>query len=229
MNFIIKVDQANRELKGIFSSLNKTQIDNLIARAINRTLIHGNAKYKTLIRQNYNLKNADLKGARIAKAKATKLTGSLLLSKTPIGLSRFNPRFDLSSGGIVRSVKVRSTKNGLVQTVTNKRGKAKKGVSVEINKGKRVSIPYAFMIEGKNPVFARGSYERTGSGYSFLQRHKRVTKAGPDLPIERLVSTSVFGMASNPLVKIPIKQDITPFYKQRVQAEVNYALTKRRR
>jgi hypothetical protein len=222
----IRVDQANRKLSASFAKLNKQQTCIAISRAINRSLTHGNAQFKKLIKKEYNIKNSDMNGAQIVKARSNYLSGDIRLSRKPIGLSHFNPRFDVQTAGSVKSLRVRSTKSGLVRSTVTRKGTAKKGVSIEIEKGKRIAIPYAFMIQGKNPVFARGKYENTGGKYSFLQRHKRVNSEGPDTPISRMVSTSIFGMSTNPQVDKEVKKDLTDFYSRRVSTEIANIISK---
>jgi hypothetical protein len=219
---IVNVDQAIKDLKAAFSNLSKQEIEKAQAVAINRTLIFGRSEIKKFIKNSYNVKSADMKDLFINKAKPGRLTGSIGASNKNISLSHFNPRFDFTAAGKASTIRISRTKNGLVKSTKFKRGSAGKGVSVEIKKGSRVSLPYAFMVRNEStmPVFARGRYQSGGSN-DFIHGKNR-------LPITKLLSTSLGAIAIKEPIQARMQTNLTPYFKNRMIHEINYRLKKMR-
>jgi len=216
----VNVDQACKDLKRFFANLSKQEIAKAQSAAINRTLIYGRSEIKKFIRGNYNIKSNELKSLFIKKASYNRLSGNITAPKKNISLSHFNPSFDFSSRGKISTIRITRTKNGLQKSTKSKRGSTGKGVSVEIKKGERVNLPYAFMIKDNNtmPVFARGKY-KTGGGYNFMHNKKR-------LPITKLLSTSIGAISTNNKMQRKLKADLTPEFRKRMIHELNFRLKK---
>jgi len=159
----IKTDNAISTLQRLGAALSDPQLRIVISRAINKTLGQGRTIARTEVKKVYNISQKDLDGIDFKRANPSNVTGSLTASRKPIPLDSFGPRQETGSGS------VRITKRGAHKTITFKRAKANPtaGVSIEVFKGKREVIPYAFLLTGGAArVFARGQY-RSGTQYGF--------------------------------------------------------------
>jgi hypothetical protein len=194
MNNWIDIREANKKFKELQSQLTDKQLALSVSRAINRTLMKGRTEARKAVKEAYNIPQRNLSGINYAKATSATLNGNVYAGSRPIPLNAFAPKFETQSRSIT------TTKRG-EQKIKDRKKKVSnpgKGVSVEIIKGKRAVVPFAFMIAGGKPhVFARGEY-KSGGSFGFVRRHKRVNKEGSDIPVKPLISVSVHGAATSP-------------------------------
>jgi hypothetical protein len=189
----VNVNGAIRDLSQLTRQLTGKQLAIGISRGINKTLLKGRTTARSAVKAEYNIPQKYLSGIGYNKSFPSTLTGSIYASAKPIPMDAFNPKFQTSTQNI--SVSRRGQ-----QRVSDRKGKGKlvgNGVSIEVHKGKRETVPYAFMIVGAKPrVFARGFY-RIGS-FGFTQRHTRLENSSGNDSVKPLISTTVHAAVINP-------------------------------
>jgi hypothetical protein len=163
----IDTSQAIKRLKALNRGLSKQQTDKAISLAFNASMMKARTRIGRSIRKKYPasaLKAGGYSGGKglvIDRASPRKLYAKLTVSSKHIPLVFFKHK----------------------QTA--------KGVQVEVLKGKRHVLPFAFIAKGKmnrKHIVAKGQYNgRQG----FQVRTKRVKRSGPDLPITTLVGPAV--------------------------------------
>lgn len=183
---------AIASLKKYGESLTEGKFSLAVSRAINETILQGRTKARSAVKAIYNIPQKNLNGINVEKSTSKSLTAKIFASATPIPMDAFNPIFHTATQTISVSRK------GL-QKIKEKRKRQTvgEGVSIEVIKGKRETIPFAFMVAGAKPrVFARGEY-KTGNLFGFVQRHKRLSSEGNDIPIKPLLSVTVHAAVIN--------------------------------
>lgn len=210
----INVENLNTaELNRMYRNLSPQQIAAVTADAINRTLMKGRTVARNAVKKVYNIPQKNLSGVNINRARRNYLQGSIYASTKPIPMDAFSPRFDLVSGGVVRGVQ-RISRRGISSSAIVRRRTQQLGVSIEVKKGDRTVVPYAFMLPGAKPrVFARGEY-KSGSSYGFIQRHTRQANSQGNDSVKPLVSVTVFSAVINPQVKNDINNVIVADYER---------------
>jgi hypothetical protein len=159
----------------------------------------------------------------IKRSTASTVTGDLRADRKPIPLDTFSPKQQFS--GSTLSITRRGAQKQTVLKRTRKTTTA--GVTIEVIKGKRELVPYAFMIPGgKARVFARGAYKQ-GTAHGFVQRQHRQESKGNDVPIKPLISLSVFGSVLNKSVQRHLQTTAKDFYPDRLVHEIEYIISKR--
>ncbi len=219
----VNVDKTIRDLQKEFAHLSKEQMNKAAARAINRTLLKGRTEARKAVKVEYNIPQKNLNGIKNKNAFPSFLEGYITASAKPIPMDAFSPRFETSTGSISISRK------GVQKTKDYKRAKKNpgKGVSVEVKKGQREVVPYAFMIKGPKPrVFARGKYKMGGGSFGFIQRNKRENKSGNDTPIKPLISVTVHGAVINDNVRQRIRNIIDENFEKDMRHEIRYLISK---
>ncbi len=202
----VNVSANLKEFNKLTAQLSLQQIAKATSGAINKTLMLGRTQARKQVKAVYNIPNrymgyVDIKRARLSELQ---LEGHIFARSGPLPMDAFNPVYNPPTGG-----KLRITRRGqLKQTNTNSRKKGG-GVTIEIRKGQKKVLSYAFLLPNAKPrVFARGDYEKDSDGrYVFNRRHKRkeYVKTGND-SVTNLVSVSVFGALINDKV-LPIIAD----------------------
>lgn len=165
-------------------------------RAINVAIRKANTQYRRLVVSEYNLKYADTAKFSVAdRATYANPEGKISGYVAPISLSRFSPQF-IKNG---RAFSIKSVKeNGgrkLKQTSKSAGKKTGGGVSIEVKKGERKTIPFAFLTDSAKPglslqIWARGEY----SDGAFQTSKKRK-------PITPLKTVSPFGAMTNEVIQ----------------------------
>jgi len=218
----VYVDDAIKQVKSNFKNLDADAVAKASVNAINRTLTKGRTVARQEVKGVYNIPQKNLDGIAKKDARKTLLIGYLGASAKPIPMDAFNPKFKTSGSSIT------ITKRGAqkVKDFVRKRKSVAVGVSIEVIKGKREIVPYAFMLRnGKPRVFARGAY-RGGGSWGFIQRKQRLNKNGNDTPIKPLVSVTVHGAVINKTVEGKLSASINAFFPQRFAHELNYQIQK---
>lgn len=219
----VRVDKATEQIASSFKELDQKNIAKATARAINRSLSKGRTVARKAVKEEYNIPQKNLSGINKVNAYPSNLTGYIVASSKPIPADAFAPKFETAGGSISIS------KKGVQKTKDYKRKKSNptKGVSIEVHKGDRQTIPFAFMIRGAKPrVFGRGKYRNGGTSFGFVIRNKRINKRGTDIPIKPLVSVTVHGAVINEKVENKLAGEVSQYYTERLAHEMSFLLSK---
>lgn len=170
----LRIDEGKPDLSSLAKRFGASNLNKAAVRAINKGVSKGNTEYKREISKYYNIKQKYIKNdIVIRKSTESKIEGTISGNRKPISLSRFNPTF--VKGGQVHSIKM--IKGGLERR-TKKAGKKEQekiGVSFEVIKGKKNTLPFAFMVKSyenkgvEKQIFARGKYQ----GSKFVRQKSR--------------------------------------------------------
>jgi hypothetical protein len=202
----IDTDKAVKDLKKQFSRLDEKSIARAQAWAINRTLGNAMTSITKAIGKEYNIKAKDIKKAMVkVNAKPSTPWGLIKVSGRTLPLIAFKPR------------------------------QTKKGVSVQILKGKRAVIPGAFittMSTGHTGVYAKGKYKRKGGSFQFrkkrINKAPRTTRSGivayPDLNITELQSVSIPQAFANDVIQKVVAKELAEKYPQHLISRLNRVL-----
>lgn len=210
----VKVNVQTNRITTAFQNLNKQQIAKATSVAINKTLLKGRTVARVAVKKAYNIPQKDLNSVNIIRSRPSFLQGSIYASTKPIPMDSFSPKFDVVSGGKVRGTQSVS-KRGILSTRISKKKSQQLGVSIEVKKGERVSVPFAFMLPGSKPrVFARGEYLGGRGSYGFIRRNKRDENSNGNDSVKPLVSITVFGAVINDKVNKDIKRQVTTDYER---------------
>lgn len=222
----VSVKEATDKLRKNFEQLSEKEVKSAIVSAINRSIMKGRTMARKSVKDQYNIPQKNLDGINKINATRKSLTGYIVASTKPIPMDAFSPQFQVvTAGGIVRGTQ-QISKKGIESTKLSNRKKRKLGVSIEVHKGQRETIPFAFMIRGGKPrVFARGEY-RSGGSFGFVRRNKRENKKGSDTPVKPLLSVTVHAAVINKKVESAISKELGDFYPKRLEHELNFRLSK---
>ncbi len=202
----VNVSSKVRELSRAFDFLSKSQVNKAASQAINQTLLLGRTEARKAVKKVYNIPQRYMSAINIKKATATTLRGNVHATSKPIPMDAFAPKYDFRSASGSASV-LSVTRRGILKVRDVKRTKNRAGVSIEVIKGERKSVPYAFLIPGAKPrVFARGAYKIGNGRYGFIQRHTRLENDQGNDSVKPLISVTVFGAVINPKVKKSISK-----------------------
>jgi hypothetical protein len=220
---MINVDEAIAKIKKNFEQLSEMETSAGIVSAINKTIQAGITEARRGIQGSYNIKIKDVQDAFATKyAKPSLQIGELSASPKSISLSHFQPTFSFN-----RHSKTSYSKNGVGATRLLK-GNAKafgQGVSFEVVKGQKKVLPYAFMIAGKMPIFARGAYTSKGN-YDFVLRHNRSKSIGNDTPITSMVTVSVYSAVVSKNVMPTVGTKMYNDFEKKLNHEFEWRLNK---
>jgi|GEM_PF-1295820 len=210
-------------------ALSSRQISIAVSRGINRTLTQGRTVARQQVKQNYNIPQRYLKGIAISRSAYNNvkkfgnfLTGNINASANPIPMDAFAPKFSFTNR-TVTSI----SKKGLIKTKDNSRAKRMygKGVTIEVQKGKKETIPYLFMLPGSARVFGRGMYKKGGaSGYGFIRRHTRLANRNNNDSVNPMLSVTIHAAVINPKSEQAISSKIVSIYPKNIQHELDYIL-----
>jgi hypothetical protein len=204
----IDVRQAVNDLRKGFQGLSKERIDKATVDALNKTARLGRTVARTAVKKVYNIPQRYMNRVNYIPARGKRLTAFIYASSKPIPMDAFKPKFQyISASGSASHITV--TRRGVQNIKTIKRTKQQSGVSIEVKKGERTIVPYAFLIPGaKARVFARGDYKSGNGNYGFLQRHTRKENDSGNDSITPLASVTIFAAVINPLVKKQIARKV---------------------
>jgi hypothetical protein len=224
----LSIKSQLQELSELTNQLSNKNIGIVTSRAINRSLVSSKGMLKRAVQQQFNISSSELKSMPVFRSSWQNLTGKVGVSRKPIGLSHFNPVFYSASSSGVDKVSVARTRDGLKKSVRTVKRSGKKGVSFEIKKGERVNLPYAFITKNdvEKPVFARGRYVNSGGNYDFVLRRERAQETGSDMPITKLLTTSVYGAVQNNKANEQISIDVSDYFSRRLLHELKFQIQK---
>lgn len=208
MSVWVNARPAIRAISAARDQLGPRNFNKAISASFNEAILVGRTEARKVVKDIYNIPQRYLGGINVIKSTNLSLTAKLFASKKPIPMDAFSPKFQQRGKSFTIS-----RKGEQKSKVLKRAGKGALGVSIEVLKGKREVVPYAFMIEGGKPrVFARGAY-RTGS-YGFVTRNKRVNSTGNDTPVKPLLSVTVHAAIINKKalrrIEVRINDTLTP-------------------
>jgi hypothetical protein len=218
----ISVKQAVRSLQSAKQQLSDKQFATAISRAINESILQGRTEARSSVKALYNIPQRYLSGINVTKATSLLLTARLFASAQPIPMDAFSPKFETAT----QSLSI--TKRGQQKQRTFKKAKANPGagVSIEVIKGKREIIPFAFLIPGAKPrVFARGEYKTGGGSYGFIQRHQRLNSSGSDTPVKPLLSVTVHAAVINKESLERIQTRVNTVFPVSIERNISFLLS----
>jgi len=163
----IDTKEAIKDLRRQYSHISEQQVDRAVSLAFNATMQKSRTQLARAIRRRYPqsaLKQGGYSGGKgliIDRANRRRLYATLSVSSKRVPLIYFKSK------------------------------EVAGGVQVEVTKGERHVLPFAFIAKGelrRKQVLARGRYRR---GRGFVLRRKRVDKRPHDLPITTLVGVRV--------------------------------------
>jgi hypothetical protein len=220
VSLTVNTSSAQRQLRVLKQQLSPKEIAKATARAINHSLSKSRTISRKEVKRVYNISQKNLEGINIHRANSNNLQGDLFASRKPIPLDAFAPKQEF--GNVRYNITKRGKLTAKVLNRTNKNPTS--GISIEVFRGNREVIPYAFLIPGGAVrVFARGEY-RQGTQYGFIQRHQRVSSTGNDTPIKPLITLSTFGSIINDNVITSISKEIRVIYPNRLVHEMEYII-----
>lgn len=217
----VNVQRAIRVLQEEGERLGRRNLNKAISRALNESILAGRTQARSSVKSLYNIPQRYLGGINVIKSTSVSLVAKLYASSTPIPMDAFSPKFQTSTMSITIS------RRGEQRTRTRQRARKNiaAGVSIEIRKGNKETIPYAFMIQGGKPrVFARGEY-KNGTSFGFVQRNKRVNKSGADIPVKPLLSVTVHAAVINQRSIGQIQQKVNAVFPVSIQRNIAYMLS----
>lgn len=216
----ISVQDTVSQLNTLKAQLGETQFSKAISRSLNETILQGRTEARKAVKSIYNIPQKNLDGINVNKSTRVKLFSELFASTQPIPMDAFAPKFVTGT----QSISISKKGSQKVRTFKNKKSNPTAGVSIEVIKGQRVTIPYAFLIAGGKPrVFARGEYQ-SGTSYGFIQRHKRITNDGNDLPIKPLLSITVHAAVINDESLKNIDEKVSAVFPVSIMRNINFLL-----
>lgn len=219
MEITIDVRGAIKELDHLAKQASAEVLNKAVSRSINDTLkVQRTAIGRSVIRD-YNIPKNYADTISVFTANKNTLTGYIKAGSKPISLANFKPQF-IGGGSLISNRLNKKTKK-LNQTV---RGTKKQSFGVSITIRKTSTIPYAFMIKGKFPVFARGGYKGSGS-FGFLNRSgpgSRINSKGMDTPIAKMISVTTRGAAFNKRTISGIKINTNKHFQDRLKGNLKF-------
>lgn len=212
--FYINIKEALQSIEAHKNKLTKDQLSRALALSMNETVALQRTQSRQFVRKTFNMPAPEIKSIDLKRANKNNLIAELGASGKPVSLTYFKPKFATKT---FSATTLYSAKD---KSLEKKVGKGKKqpnlGVSIEIYKGQRKSLPFAFMTkDSRKPVFARGQYGAAPS-YGLTLRDKRVNKKGSDLPIANLISLSPSGAAFSQKTMTTIPVDMTKEFEKKL-------------
>lgn len=218
----ISVSRALRTLSEAQEQLGPRQFNKAVSRAINESILQGRTEARNAVKAIYNIPQRYVGGINVNKATAQSLTAELFASATPIPMDAFSPRFQTAT----QSFSITRRGEQRTKAASKRRSNPAMGVSIEVLKGKREIVPFAFMIPGGKPrVFARGAY-KSGTSYGFVQRHKRENKKGNDTPVKPLLSVTVHAAVINKESISRIGRRVQAVFPRSIDRNINFLLNR---
>lgn len=209
----INISADTAALTRMFSSLSRSEVARATSDAINRSLHRGRTEGRKAVKSAYNKPSRYLNYVDFSRSRVNTLSGYIYGRTSHLPMDVFNPKFQAVSMGVVRGTTT-ITRRGAAKTSISRNKKRSPGVSIEVVKGRRSLVPYAFMLPSSKPrVFARGDY-RSGGSYAFIQRHKREENDKGNDRVTNLLSVTVYGALINKKVLPVIEEKVKTAYPE---------------
>ncbi len=217
----IRVDGAIKTMRSAASQLTDKQLAKSISRAINDSILVGRTEARSAVKGLYNMPQRYLSGININRSNTRSLTASIYASSKPIPMDAFGAKFQTATKSLSISRRGEQRETAFKRIKKNPAA----GVSIEVLKGKRERVPFAFMISGAKPrVFARGEY-KNGTAYGFVQRNKRIQSSGSDSPIKPLISVTVHGAVINKDAMKKIEGKVNSVFPVAIERNVSFLVS----
>lgn len=200
----VDVRSAIYDLRRQFKHLADSSVNLAIARAINHTLAKAKTSASKDVRTRYKVKASDIKKTMVTtKANRSTQTGYIRVSASPLPIFSFGAR---------------QTKKGVTVNVIGKRKLIKSAfIAMGRRGGRGTSMGVGELgSSGHKGVFVRGAYKGTDLTY----RTKRMRKAGPDLPIEEVMTASPYSMITHASVQQKVAEKIESSFATRLLHEL---------
>lgn len=215
----IKIEDETKALEKLAQQLSDKNLNVANVRAINVAIRKAKTQYRRQVAARYNLKYADTANIPVSNnATYSKPEGTIKGDPKPVSLSRFNPEFKKKH--TIKGNKKRTRDGKKYKTTFDSKTFQIEGVSVEILKGQKKRIPFAFMVQSDKPgvgmqVWARGSY----SGGKFNTSKER-------MPITPLKTVSPFSSLTNEDIQNNTEVRATEDMGKEFERQVNLLLRK---
>ncbi|SHN45907.1 hypothetical protein [Chitinophaga sp. CF418] len=198
--------------------LGERKFNQAISRGLNEAILQGRTEARMAVKAVYNIPQRYVGGINIIKATSLSLEAKIYASTKPIPMDAFSPTFQQHGKALTIS-----RKGEQKERAVKRRGNNAAGVTIEVLKGKKEVVPFAFMIPGAKPrVFARGEYRNS---YGFHRRSSRVNKEGNDTPVKPLLSVTVHAAVINKKAMEKIERKVLDVYPKSVARNIEYMLS----
>lgn len=220
----INVKSNLKEFEQLAKNLSDKQINKAASDAINKALILGRSESRRQVKKVYNIPNRYQNFIDVKRSKPSSLSGHIFARTLPLPMDAFNPVFNVVQGGAVTS-RLRVTRRGQLTQTNARSRKAAAGVTIEVRKGKKTIVPYAFLIPGAKPrVFARGDYEQNGR-YSFIRRHHREENSTGNDRVTNMLSVTIYGALINravlPIVEKKVGDNFNRLFENALHRQIS--------
>lgn len=202
MPITINIKTEVDELKQLYNFYSDAEFRRKVSTGINRTVEQGRTVARKAVKSIYTISQAGLAGAvELKKSTPRTLTAYVMASAKPVPMQEFKHQFT-SLGGSVQRI-YRRSKNGKTIHTGKRTASRNLGTFVlEAQRGKKVSVPYAFIIPTSTRwIFGRGNY-KSGGSWGFHQRaagedRPRTNSGGTNEKVTPLTSVTVHAAAIN--------------------------------
>ncbi len=216
----VNVKSNIEEFSALASRLSKKQIAKATSDAINKTLLLGRSESRKQVKRIYNIPNRYLNYIDVKRSKPSNLIGNIFARTIPLPMDAFNPVFNqVRNGAIVGRLRI--TRRGQLRQSSARGKNATGGVTIEVKKGRKTIVPYAFLLPGSKPrVFARGDYE-SGGRYAFVRRHHREVNSNNNDRVTNMLSVTIYGALINNSVLPTVERRVADNFNRLYENALN--------
>jgi hypothetical protein len=205
----VEVKGAVDELGKAFKHLDKATVALASSRAINKSILLGRTMARTAVKGQYNIPQRYMKGIGNINARPSYLIGCITASAKPIPMDAFSPTFSFLTGTTTKT-----SRRGVQSTKLGTKGRKGTGVTIEVRKGEKENIAFAFMLPTlTGRIFGRGTY-RDGNAFGFVQRHTHQAGPNGNDAVKPLLSVTVHAAVINPKVEKAIGAMLIPAFSR---------------
>jgi hypothetical protein len=156
----VSIKPELKDLQELAKQLSDKQLNAVLIRGINKTLMLGRTEARSNVKSQYNIPQKNISSVDISRASGIKPHGSIFAPVAKVSMNTFSPKYETTSFSVSIGKRGDRKKRDFKR---NKKSPAM-GVSIEVIKGKRTVVPFAFMAKNKDlkKVFARGNYNSSG-------------------------------------------------------------------
>ena len=230
----VDTSSAINDLRRFFEPLTPKQAGVAVSRSINESLRTGRAQLVKEISTVYTIKPMLIRNQLdTISAKSNNLEGKIRGVSRRHSMSDFkNSGYDVSTHSMTSIATKRDSKKVVKKIVSRPlTGRSMKikdrkkyiGLNVEIKKGSSKNIQSAFLMQSKGGRIwaARGRYN---SSFNWEWRNKRSSKSGSDLPVNKLLTPSVYAAAVNRVVQGSINEKLSKRFLERLEHNLTEGL-----
>lgn len=226
INLVITIDGTH--LREQFANLTNYQFKQAVSRGINKTAMTGRTVARAAVKQVYTITQKGVSNAIDIKSSTPgTLTANILASAKPVPIQEFKHQF-ISTAGAIQKIKKRAGRDGKTITTSTRTAKRNLGTfTIEAFKGRKVEVPYAFIIPtSTRTIFGRGIY-KTGGNWGFRIRQAgeprlRTNSGGTNEKVTPLTSVTVHAAAINKNTQMLIATRIESVFLKNIEHELNF-------